>query len=677
MSNVDSNKELELFNVDEVIDYRDHLFSLLYAARCEVSNILPVEWVEQNVVMTSAMSSVTGMFSYFNTPYTRELVNFWSQSDPSEFMACIKSAQSAFTSSVVLNGLMWMIPNDPGNAMLLVGHKDLLKSAVNDLDMWIDNAGNRPLIQSSIKRARNTKTGDTDSMKEYPGGSLILGLTNPDSLRQVSIRYMIVDDFDAMKSDTEKDGDMLSIIMKRTNAFKNNRKVAVVSTPTLKGKSNIEKAYKLGDQRKFHIPAPCCGEFISLEWENMTWELDENDELIPDSVGYRCQSCSEVFDDSQKMMWLNDGKWVPTAKPKKPGYKSYLIDGMIAPYFMDGWLEFVYQWLDIENEDNVQVRIAKKKAFYNLVLGRAFEYETNRTSSLQIQQNMRRYEIGTIPEKQSIKDGNGKIVLIVCSMDLNGMMKGLSKNMTRNDVRIDYEIVAYAEGGQSYSIDHGSLGTFFRGDKNPDEREWWTYEHGQENSVWKLVEELMQRKYVNDNTGKEWKVGMYGIDSGYFTDYAYTFADSHKNVRILKGKDDEEKAIDIFSDRRTFVRSKSKANLYLIENNYTKDIVASHMGLLWNEEVNTVQPFGFMNFPIPSGGKYTYKDFFKHFEGEHKVIEKNKYRWVKRKSKSENHFWDTRVYAEALKDIFVYEILKAVGVTNPTWDDFIKAVRKR
>ena len=84
----------------------------------------------------------------------------------------------------------------------------------------------------------------------------------------------------------------------------------------------------------------------------------------------------------------------------------------------------------------------------------------------------------------SIKDGNGKIVLVTIGADMNGL---------EDDARIDWEIVANSETGSVYSIDQGSVGTFIPGEGNyavKADRKKWTYRRGMENSVWPVLEEI-------------------------------------------------------------------------------------------------------------------------------------------------------------------------------------------
>ena len=89
------------------------------------------------------------------------------------------------------------------------------------------------------------------------------------------------------------------------------------------------------------------------------------------------------------------------------------------------------------------------------------------------------------------------------------------------------------------------------------------------------------------------------------------------------------------------------------------------------------QPEGFMNFPQPSGGKYTLRNYFVHYEGEKRVEEvKNDevvgFKWEKKHSQSQNHFWDVRIYNMAARDIFL-DILKLSDprIKSLTWNDFV------
>ena len=82
-----------------------------------------------------------------------------------------------------------------------------------------------------------------------------------------SVPDTIIDDFEAMKGDSKEAGATTKMIEQRFASFGKSKKIFYISTPELKPTSNIEPVYLQGDQRKYFIPCPCCGEFINLEWK--------------------------------------------------------------------------------------------------------------------------------------------------------------------------------------------------------------------------------------------------------------------------------------------------------------------------------------------------------------------------------------------------------------------------
>jgi phage terminase large subunit GpA-like protein len=676
-------------NPKDLQDFKEVVFDLLDSSSAKINNDLPSVWIEQNFVMGTDLSGKPGKFRYSNSPHVKEVVDHLSQVSPVKEIIIMKSAQSALTKGALLPGIAWLIANDPGPAKLLVGHNTLLASAGIDLDLVIDGCDIRDSIKSSSKRSRDTKSGDTNLMKEFSGGSIALGLTNPDSLRQISLRYLFVDDYDAMVKHTKKDGDIDTIIKQRQNSFAHNRKLFKISTPTRKGKSNIEEDYLKGDQRKWNIPCPCCNEFIVLEWApkmvddetqnaGIVWAVDDDGHLIPETVGYKCQNCGDIFDDSDKTSWLNAGKWIPTAKSSRPDLVSYHFNALSSPTFMFGWEHYIYEWIDILNAETDVKREQKKQSFYNLVLGEPYTPKKKSTNASKLQSNIRRYDIGTIPERLSISDGNGPIVMVTCAMDLNGTIKGYKKGK-RDDARIDWEVKAWAAGGQSYSIDQGSFGSFINRDPNPEARtNMKSYKAGVTDSVWKEVQELIDTKYENDETGKMMPIFITGIDTGEFTDYAYNFIKEGTNEKrcvALKGKDDEETLIRDADDYITYDKGKSVSNLFMVRTNYTKDIVSDHMDHTIDKAADS-QPFGFMNFPIPRDGKYLKTTFFDHYESEHKIEVKNRFKWEPKTGSVQNHFWDVAVYNEVVKDIFYRRLLERAKVKHPDWNKYVNIIMK-
>jgi phage terminase large subunit GpA-like protein len=308
------------------------------------------------------------------------------------------------------------------------------------------------------------------------------------------------------------------MIEQRFAAYYDKMKLYYISTPELKQLSNIEPVYLLGDQRKYHIPCPCCGDYIDLRWScpvegdsnemaGIYWKTDSVGRLITDSVGYICQKCGGFFKDNNKYELNLAGEWRPTAIPSEEGFYSYHLSSLYAPPGMYDWKHYVNDWLKAHPEGQER-KEDLYKAFVNLVLGQTYEEKGEAPKANELQKNIRNYEIGLIPEKVSIADGNGPIVMITCACDLNG---------TEHDARLDYEIVAWSESQSSYSIKHGSIGTFVprEGEKRiKEDRARWTYEYYATNSVWPELTKMLSDVYLTD-TGRKMKIFFTGVDCGH------------------------------------------------------------------------------------------------------------------------------------------------------------------
>jgi len=669
------------------------MVDIIESAQMHLSDVKPSDWAEANRVMTTDVSPFPGKFRYDRTPYLREVVDCLSPYHPARVVAVKKGAQIGFSTGVIESGIGWIIAQNPGNILFLTGHSDLVEEAMNKkIDQMIDSCGLRKMIKPQILRAKNMRTGDTSKAKEFPGGSLVAGsASNHKLLRQRSVRYGFVDDFDAAKKMTKESGSTTTMIEQRFAAYYDKMKLLYISTPELAESSNIQPVYLLGDQRLYHIKCPKCGKLISLFWvvdiagtdgrekAGMTWRTDNHGSLIPGTVEYVCQRCGDAFDDSTKDELINPkngARWIATAEPSQEGYYSYHISSLYAPAGMYDWEHYVREYIKACPEDAPR-KEDKYKTFVNVVLGEPYEREGEAPKANQLQKNIRNYVTHVIPEKMSVNDGNGKIVLITCAADLNG---------NEDDARLDYEIVAWTEKGPaSYSIAHGSIGTFIPREGSravKEDRERWSYQRGKSNSVWPVLEKILGTTYMTD-TGRKMKIFVTGVDCGFHSAHAYGFIDrTNYFVMGLKGKDAEvyTKSSTV-NDIPNWRVAKERSKLFLVEVNAVKDDLAELMRLKWDEGQETEQPAGFMNFPNPTNGLYGFKNFFSHFESEHRVSETKPNgnvmaRWVKKTSTSQNHFWDVRCYNMAVRDILVAQVCQELKIKNHTWQDYVDLVLK-
>ncbi len=671
-----------------MMEYQNQIQELWEASRVSLSNLKPADWAEKFRYLHYD-TPFPGKYSYDKTPYLREIVNRLAPDDPAIYVAVKKGAQIGFSTGVIETGIGWIISENPGNILFLTGATDLSEEAMSGkIDAMIDSCGIRKLIKPNVLRKKNLRTGDTNKSKEFPGGSLIAGgAGNHKLLRQRSIKFFFVDDYDAAKQKSKESGSTKSLIEQRTAAYGDKKKGFYISTPELASTSNIEDVYKKGDQRKYYVPCPECSEMIVLEWETkslkagnenetagITWKLDANNKLIPESVGYICQMCGDFFTDAEKTEMLASGEWRSTAEPSEVGYYSYHLSSLYAPTGMDDWAIYVGKYLEANPVGGTRDD-KKHQAFVNLCLGEPFEENSIELKASQLQKNIRPYSAGIIPEQLSIKDGNGKIVMITCAVDLGGIC---NKEGYDDDVRMDYEIVAWSESGSSYSIQHGSIGTFvFR--ETPAQklipREKWTYNSAKPNNVWKELDKILGAWYPIDNSGQKMQILITAIDTGYWTDMAFEYIDKRRhNIVGVKGSV-EDKMKPLYRETKNFKQSPSRTNLYILDGHNIKDKIAAQMSMKWDEASGEDQPTGFMNFP---GDKflYQYNNYFAHYEAEARFEDKMGdtvigFQWKKKNSTLQNHFFDCRYYNIAAKEIFVDLFFKAGKIKDYTWNDFV------
>lgn len=657
-----------------------HISDLLDNSLSLFSDIKPSDWSEQNRYMSSAESNFKqGMYSYKFTPYCREIIDAFSPYHPARVISVMKGAQIGVSKGVLENVIGYYISQHPCNILHLTGHADLAQDAIDNIDMMIDGCGLRDLIVPSSESSR--KTGNTTKAKTFSGGKYTPGtVTNHKLFAQRSFLIGLIDDFDKGKQSSKESGSTRKLIEQRFASSKTKYKLGFLSTPELRP-SNIEEAYMLGDRRLYNVPCPCCGAMIPLKWSvpiantdgkekgGIHWKVDSAGKLIKESVGYVCQECGNLFTDKHKYEMNLAGVWVPTAEPSQEGYYSYHISSLYAPVGMFDWEHYIRDYIEANPPEGQKEHL--QKTLVNLCWGEPFEQTGKAPKGNDLQKNTRNYEIGTIPERMSINDGNGEFVLLTCGADMNGVV---------DDARLDYEVVGWTESGASYSITHGSIGTFIPRENSMKikvDRERWTYDFNSPRSVWPEFAKVLSAYYPKD-TGKRMQITCSGLDTGHYTQFAYNFIDNtNLNVVGLKGKD-ADKYIPIQKDIQSFHYAKERNKLFLVEVNYLKDRLSERISLKWRNG-DGAQPAGFMNFPQPGNGLYGWSNFFEHYESEHWVVENKDgqivgAKWEKKSSTSQNHLFDVAVYNMAVRDIFVQMILDQFKVKHGSYADFVKII---
>lgn len=659
-------------------------YSRVFSRNPQLSNIKPSDWAEKHVVLPGGKGKV----NYDYNPYCKRIIDCMAPDHPMRKGAVMKGAQITFSSGVIYPFLGYTIKENPCNTLLMVGHADLITPALEKLDSMIHGAKLGDYLSYQLGRKKNNKSGNTDEIKHFMNGYIKLdALTNPKAIAQLDLNNILLDDFDAMTGKSKIAGSFEDLVEMRAASNMNTYKLLMISTPLLKLTSNIEPAFQMGNQERYFVHCPCCHEPIIFKWKvsegdiinplrddiatgngGIYYERNNHDQLIEKSVGYICYKCAGFFTDKNKQQMLREADWMATAIPVDETYYSWHIPSLYAPVGQYNWAYYAKKHV-AANREGQPADESKMQVLVNTCFGETYDVPSVDLDGKKLQRNVRDYEIGTIPEKISINDGNGRIILLTCAADMNGIMKE-----GNHDVRLDYEITAWAENGV-YSIAHGSIGTFVprEGQHKTSDRVKWTYEQNAVNSVWPEFEKILSTEFKTD-TGRTMKIGMTALDTSYFTTHAYAFVDSTNfDVVAIKGEKEDKYQLETL-DAKIYREGKERTNLYILQVGLIKDRLAKHMQAFWDGE--TSQPANFMNFPQPGGGLYGWSNFFEHYEAEHRTVVTNAdgtamFRWVKKSSASQAHLWDCRVYNMAVREIVVGLIGKEIGQKNFTWKDYV------
>lgn len=676
--------DVEQIWLDKFESYHDKLYQY------KTVKMMPSEWVEEKIVLTNEVSRFSGKFSYELSPYAKEIIDTLHPSSPIKIGAVMKGAQSGITQGVIVPGMAWIIDEHPDNFLFTASDKDIAKKTITQrFDPLMRSSGLSHLIRPNVIRAQGQRSGDTDFSKEFAGGNAIIeGTNNAGKFRFFSVKTVFMDDFDNAPRADKKEGSIRKLVEGRQTSYGNLSKTLYVSTPTITQTSNIYEMYLQGDQRKWHWPCPGCGEYVPSDWQikkedgtyaGIVWKLDDRDRLIEKSVHFRCPKCDHKITNQDKHEINILGQWIPTAEPEDPSIRSWYMNSLIIPPGFISWVELVKEWLKACPPKG-KVNVDLLKVFNNVRLGLPFEEQGEVPKIMQLMENIRDYKMGIIPDLTCQKDGNGDICLITLAADLGGIM---SEN--EEDVRIDWEIIAHTSTGATYSIKHGSCGTFKRGrtkskaDLREDfDRIKYTYMHGMKNSVWPLLEEVIKGDLTSESGGT-YNIKLSLVDTGHFTKQAYQFIRNVHSPRswcfAIKGVAEQNYRRNS-KDVALVKKSTTTPNLYLLDVEELKDRLANNMKLRLTDD--EAQEDGFMNFPQAEGGFYSLKGFFKHYESETRKekIENGVsvgFKWEKKNSSVENHFWDVRVYNDAARHIFI-DLIKRTNLTKfkeLTWASYV------
>lgn len=447
------------------------------------------QWADAHRRLSAEASSEPGRWKTRRAEYQRAMMDAVSDRDVQR-VVIMSSAQIGKT-ELVLNVLGYHMDQDP--APILTMQPTLNMAKTFSKDRVATMVRDTPRLREKVKESRTRDSGNTLLHKSFPGGHLtITGANSAADLASRPIRFVLCDEVDRYPPSAGSEGDPVELAIKRTITF-HNRKIVLVSTPTLKNHSRIEKAFLESDQRYFHVPCPHCGFEHRLEWKNIKW-----DPGAPQAAYAVCPDCGGVINDQHKKAMLRNGRWIAT-QPFK-GVAGFHLSALYSPWRKFG--DSVKAFLEARKlgRDGLQV-------FSNTELGETWEDEAGEYASWeQLLARAEPYRPLFVPPKG---------LLLTAGVDVQ-------------DNRLAVKVKAWGVGEESWLVYWGEI----YGDPAGD-------------AVWQELDELLQRDYEHAS-GKNMRITATAIDSGgHHTQRVYAYARDRKswNVIAIRGSSQPGQAV--------------------------------------------------------------------------------------------------------------------------------------
>ena len=240
-------------------------------------------WADQYRMLSQKSAAEAGRWKTDRTPYLREIMDELSPSSPTQRIVFMKGAQIGGT-ECGNNWIGYVMHMAPGPMLSIAPTVELAKrQSKQRIDPMLDEM---PILRDKVKPARARDSGNTILSKDFIGGVLVLtGANSAVGLRSMPARYLFMDEVDGYPGDVDGEGDPILLAERRSATFKRRRKVFMVSTPTTKGLSRIQREFEGSDQRFYHVPCPDCGHLQPLRFSQLKWPENE-----PDKVKYSCEN---------------------------------------------------------------------------------------------------------------------------------------------------------------------------------------------------------------------------------------------------------------------------------------------------------------------------------------------------------------------------------------------------
>lgn len=494
-------------------------------------DLKPSEWAEQNVRIPIG-NAVPGLIRFDNAPYQREPLDMTARPDCHRIT--LQWGAQVGKTMLALCAQAYRIAQNPCSQIMM-------QPSQGDLTTWLETKFN-PLVESNqpiqelIAKPRGRDGVNNQRMKSYPGGFLMFSWSgSPKTMRGRSAPFIVCDETDGY--DRTSEGHPVGLLWQRAATFGDQRLLLEISTPTTKGSSWIESSFEQGDQRRFHVVCPHCGDHQTLQWQNVTWSKDDNGEHLPETARYACGSCGVLWNDGERIAAIRNaeqqGAGWKAAKPFR-GHASYHLNELYSTFRK--LADIVQSFLDKKAAGDLQT-------FVNVSLAETWEEQGDQVDSTGLMERAEKYR---------------------APVPAGGLVLTAGVDMQQD--RLEVETVAWGLGEESWSVDYQVLwGDPLQGD------------------VWDDLDDYLAKTWLHQS-GAQLPISAACLDTGGnsgYTQSAYEYAKGKTGRRLfaIKGVGGWGRPIVSAPSRKRTGRGQRPVDLFTVGTDEGKLIITKRLGI--------------------------------------------------------------------------------------------------
>lgn len=457
------------------IDYKTvHLFEKIFEVLEPPKPLTISSWAAEKRRLSREASAEPGRWNLDRAPYQRSIMDAIS-SPGLKRVVLMTSAQIGKT-EMLLNTIGYYSEHDP-SPIMVVNPTDAMAQAFSK-DRLAPMIRDTECLKEIYGMAKSRDTANTILHKQFPGGHItMIGANAPTNLASRPIRILLLDEVDRYPASAGTEGDPVDLADKRTTTFWN-RKVVLVSTPTEKGVSRIEKEYLKSSQEEWCVQCPYCGKYTPFKWDN----LDFKDMMM------KCDYCEEKLSEDE---WKEQPGMFVAQNPSVTDIRGFHLNEMASPW--KRWKDIKQAYLEAVKDKKETGSDYKLRTWVNTSLGEPYEV-MGAKADLKDLINRREKYTAELPKG---------VLLLTAAVDVQ-------------DDRLELEVCGWGAGYESWGITYEKL-----------------YGNLEKNFIWEELEAFLSKPFMFED-GQALNIACTFIDTGgHFTTQSYKWLKSMQQKKKM------------------------------------------------------------------------------------------------------------------------------------------------